>query len=47
MSHFDHPIDAASARALNAQGLRFEVVDTSDAAVFDAWLRADLRGFHS
>ena len=47
MSHLDHPIDDASARALASQGLRLEVVDTSDSGVFDAWLQADLRGFHS
>jgi len=47
MSHLDQPIDADSARALAAHGLRLELVDTSDAAAFDAWLRADLRGFHA
>lgn len=47
MSHLDHPIDAASARILSAQGLRFELVDTTDDGAFDAWLQADMRGFHS
>ncbi len=40
------PIDAVSQERLAAQGLRLGLVDTSDAAAFDAWLRADLRGFH-
>lgn len=47
MSHLDHPIDAESSRILASQGLRFALVDTSDDAAFDAWLRADMRGFHS
>lgn len=47
MSHLDQPIDADSARALSSQGLHFTLVDTANDAAFDAWLRADLRGFHS
>lgn len=47
MSHLDHPIDAESAQVLSAQGLRLDLVDTADDQSFDAWLRADMRGFHS
>lgn len=47
MSHLDQPLDAAGADSLAFQSLRLDLVDTSDTAVFDAWLRADLRGFHS
>lgn len=47
MSHLDQPIDADSAHVLAGQGLRLHLVDTADPAAFDAWLRADMRGFHS
>ena len=40
------PIDADSAAALEAHGLRLGLVDTADADAFTAWLRADRRGFH-
>jgi predicted acetyltransferase len=40
------PIDAESADRLSDQGLRLELVDTSDAAAFSAWLQAENRGFH-
>jgi predicted acetyltransferase len=41
------PIDDESARAVSEAGLRLALVDTSDAAAFDEWIRADFRGFHS
>ena len=47
MSHVDQPLDAVSADSLASQSLRLTLVDTADSAAFDAWLRADLRGFHS
>lgn len=40
------PIDQAAATVLWASGLRLALVDTSDAREFEAWLRADSRGFH-
>ncbi|MET0590208.1 MAG: GNAT family N-acetyltransferase [Naasia sp.] len=40
------PLDPESADRLDSRGLRMELVDTSDSAAFDAWLRADSRGFH-
>lgn len=42
----DAPIDHAAAAALSAQGLSLVLVDTTDAMQFEAWLRADARGFH-
>ena len=46
-THFrELPIDAASAAALSERGLVYELVDTGDDQRFDAWLRADSRGFH-
>ena len=47
MSHLDQPLDAVGVDALASQSLRLALVDTADAAAFDPWLRADLRGFHS
>jgi predicted acetyltransferase len=47
MSHLDQPIDSDSTLLLSGQGLRLQLVDTADDAAFDAWLRADMRGFHS
>jgi len=41
------PIDDESAHAVSEAGLRLALVDTSDAAAFDEWIRADFRGFHS
>ena len=41
------PIDPASAAALAARGLRFDLVDTSDREQFRRWLDADSRGFHA
>lgn len=41
------PIDSTSAEQLAAEGLRLELVDTSDTAVFEPWLQAAIRGFHS
>jgi predicted acetyltransferase len=40
------PIDPTSAASLEAKGLRLGLVDTSDPAAFEAWSRADNRGFH-
>lgn len=40
------PVDPASSSALAAQDLRLGLVDTADATGFNAWLRADSRGFH-
>ncbi len=46
-THFrDLPIDADSAAVLRERGLVYELIDTADQARFDAWLRADARGFH-
>lgn len=41
-----HPIDRVSRERLAAEGLRMELVDTADRAVFDPWLQAEARGFH-
>jgi len=41
------PIDPTSAAKLAERGLRFDLVDTSDLAVFRPWLDADSRGFHA
>ncbi|VXB76972.1 GNAT family N-acetyltransferase [Pseudoclavibacter sp. 8L] len=40
-----HPIDPTSQAKLAESGLRYETLDTDDAATFNAWARADLRGF--
>ena len=45
--HLQHPLDDQSSRELAASGLRQALVDTSDSEAFDAWVRADFRGFHS
>lgn len=47
MDFLTQPIDPTSERDLAAGGLRLTLVDTSDAAAFDGWIRADFRGFHS
>ncbi|NEN04895.1 GNAT family N-acetyltransferase [Diaminobutyricibacter tongyongensis] len=44
-TYLTQPIDEQSARALAEGGLRLSLVDTSDDAAFDEWLRADHRGF--
>jgi len=41
------PIDPKSAAQLAEKGLRFDLVDTTDVAVFRPWLDADSRGFHA
>ncbi|MBH0128976.1 GNAT family N-acetyltransferase [Salinibacterium sp. NK8237] len=41
-----HPVDPTSAAALAASGLRYDLVDTSNRAAFEAWFQADSRGFH-
>jgi len=46
MDFLTRPIDPTSERDLSAGGLRLSLVDTEDAAAFDAWIRADFRGFH-
>ncbi|MFP3466676.1 GNAT family N-acetyltransferase [Leifsonia sp. SIMBA_070] len=46
MDYLTQPIDPASERDLSAGGLRLALVDTTDAAAFDGWIRADFRGFH-
>jgi predicted acetyltransferase len=40
------PIDPTSASALEVRGLRLALVDTADVTAFEAWIRADMRGFH-
>ena len=40
------PVDATSAAALAARGLRMAVVDPADAAATAAWTEAHVRGFH-
>jgi predicted acetyltransferase len=40
------PLDDTSAQALAATGLRYALVDASDAEALDGWTRADFRGFH-
>jgi predicted acetyltransferase len=46
MDYLTQPIDPASERDLAETGLRLSLVDTTDAAAFDGWIRADFRGFH-
>ncbi len=41
-----HPIDPTSATLLLQQGLELKLIDTADAKAFEAWIRADNRGFH-
>ncbi|AWB91596.1 GNAT family N-acetyltransferase [Aeromicrobium chenweiae] len=43
----DLPIDETSRARLAAQGLRLAVVDGTDAAAYEAWFRAETRGFHN
>lgn len=45
--HQTHPIDPTSAERLAEGGLRLGLVDTRDAATFEAWVQADNRGFHA
>ena len=40
------PVDATSAAALSARGLRMAVIDPTDPAQTRAWIEADARGFH-
>ena len=42
----DLPLDDLSRTALETEGLRYAVVDTSDSDAFDRWLQADQRGFY-
>jgi predicted acetyltransferase len=39
------PADPVSSEALAAGGLEYRVIDTDDAAVFDPYLQAEMRGF--
>lgn len=39
------PADAAAVEAVRASGLEYRVIDTVDAAVFDPYLQAEMRGF--
>jgi predicted acetyltransferase len=41
------PIDPTSAASLAESGLRYDLVDVTDTPSFEAWMRADMRGFHS
>ncbi|MBX9470672.1 GNAT family N-acetyltransferase [Microcella sp.] len=45
-AHNDLPLDETSRVALEAEELRYAVVDTDDADEHDRWLQADHRGFH-
>ncbi|MGO4592359.1 GNAT family N-acetyltransferase [Leifsonia sp. 2TAF2] len=47
MDFLTQPIDPTSECDLAAGSLRLTLVDTTDAAAFDGWIRADFRGFHS
>jgi predicted acetyltransferase len=40
------PIDPTSASSLAKAGLLYDLVDTGDRAAFEAWIHADVRGFH-
>ena len=40
------PLDGTSRTTLAAEGLRYAIVDTDDAAQYERWLQADQRGFH-
>jgi predicted acetyltransferase len=39
------PADPGATRAVAANGLEYRVIDTGDAAVFDPYLQAEMRGF--
>ena len=41
------PIPSEYRARLDERDLRLDLVDTSDAAAFERWLRADARGFHA
>ena len=44
-SHPDLPIDETSRLQLAGEGLTLDLVDPTDAAAYEAWLRAETRGF--
>lgn len=44
--YLDLPIDPTSRERLAADGLRLELLDTSDPQAYAAWFRAEARGFH-
>lgn len=46
MTGHDLPIDEISRARLAAGGLRLDVLDLDDAAAYEAWFRAENRGFH-
>lgn len=46
MSDQHLPIDETSRARLAAEGLRLDVLDLDDTAAYEAWFRAESRGFH-
>lgn len=44
--YLELPIDETARTALAGQGLRMELLDTSDPAAFERWMQVDSRGFH-
>jgi predicted acetyltransferase len=40
------PVDPSAAAGLAGQGLDYRVLDPNDLAAIDAWIEADVRGFH-
>ena len=44
--YLDLPVDPTSRERLAADGLRLELVDSSDKQAYAAWSRAESRGFH-
>lgn len=45
--YLDLPIDSTSREGLAADGLRLELLDSSDKQAYAAWSRAESRGFHN
>ncbi|WP_434315367.1 GNAT family N-acetyltransferase [Leifsonia sp. P73] len=45
-THLTAPLDERSAADLAEAGLRLALVDLADTAALDAWIVADMRGFH-
>lgn len=45
-AHLDLAVDETSRERLAGDGLRYGRVDASDSDAFDAWFRAETRGFH-
>lgn len=44
--YLDLPVDGTSRERLAADGLRLDLLDTSDQRAYAAWFRAESRGFH-